>query len=126
MDNKKDVLIVDDDRATVQILSRILQRQGYGTDAAETGREAEEKIVGANYDLALIDVKLPDMDGVELMNKIHAVKPRMVTILMTGFPSVDNGIKAIDSGADAYLVKPVPAQELLKVMEERLRNKRRT
>jgi DNA-binding response OmpR family regulator len=60
------------------------------------------------------------------MNKIHVAKPGMVTILMTGFPSVEDGIKAIDCGADANLVKPVPAQELLKVMEEKLRNKKKT
>jgi DNA-binding NtrC family response regulator len=124
MDNK-DILIVDDDRATLQILSRILQKQGYTTETAETGREAEEKINGREHDLALIDVRLPDTDGLELMNKIHAIRPKMVMILMTGFPSMDNGIKAIDSGADAYLVKPVLTQELLKVIEEKLKNKER-
>ncbi len=116
---------MDDDKSTLQVLSRILQKQGYGTDTAETGREAEEKVRGIEYSLALIDVKLPDTDGLELMSKIHAAKPKMVTILMTGFPSMDNGIKAIDSGADAYLVKPVPAEELLKIIEEKLRTRKR-
>ncbi len=125
MENK-DVLIVDDDKSTLQILSRILQKQGYGTDTAETGREAEEKISEIEYGMALIDVKLPDTDGLELMKKIHTARPKMVTILMTGFPSMDNGIKAMDSGADAYLVKPIPAEELLKIIEEKLRTKKRT
>jgi len=118
---KKSILIVDDDKSILRIFTRILQRQGYNTDTSETGREAIEKIDNHFYDLALIDVKLPDMDGVDLLSRIHATKPKMIKILITGFPSIEDGIKALNGGAGAYLVKPVNPVELLKIIKEKLK-----
>lgn len=119
----KRIMIIDDDKSILRTLTRVLQKRGYSTDTAETGREAEEKINKQAYDLALIDVKLPDIDGLDLLKKIHATKPDMVKIILTGFPTMENGMKAVDNGADAYLVKPVKTEDLLRVLEEKLRGK---
>lgn len=119
MEKQKNILVVDDDKSILRIITRILQKQGYNTHTAETGREAEEEINNQSYDLALIDVKLPDTDGVDLLQKMHATRPNMIKIILTGFASVDNGIKALNSGADAYLVKPVEPTELLKILKEK-------
>ena len=117
----KNILVVDDDKATLQILERILQKHGYNVDVAETGREAEEKVNTKPFDLALIDVKLPDTDGIDLLGEIQRIKPKMIKIVITGFASMENGIRAMESGADAYLVKPVSSEELLKVIEQKLK-----
>ncbi len=104
------------------MLERILKRNGYATDTAETGREAEEKLSTGTHDLALIDVRLPDMDGLELLNKIQNLQPKMRKIVLTGLPSMEDGIKAVDCGADAYLVKPIASEELLRLLKEKLKN----
>jgi DNA-binding response OmpR family regulator len=119
MEKQKNILLVDDDKSILRILTRILQKQGYSIHTAETGREAEEMISSQSYDLALIDVKLPDTDGVDLLQKIQATRPNMIKIILTGFASMDNGIKALTAGADAYLVKPVEPTELLKIIKEK-------
>jgi len=120
------VLIVDDDKSILRILTRILQKHGYNVDTAETGREAEEKRGNELYDLAIIDVKLPDTDGIDLLSEFQKTKPNMVKIILTGFPSIDNGVKAMNAGADAYLIKPVKPEELLKIINEKLKERRQT
>lgn len=119
MDKQKNILLIDDDKSILRILTRILQKQGYSIRTAETGREAEEEINGHSYDLALIDVKLPDTDGIDLLQKLQTLSPNMIKIILTGFASMDNGIKALNSGADAYLVKPVEPTELLRIIKEK-------
>lgn len=121
MDARKKILIVDDDKSILRIFVRILQKQGYETDIAETGEEAIEKCSNCSYDLALIDVKLPDIDGIDLLKKINLGNPDIVKIMITGFPSIDDGIKALNSGSQAYLVKPVKPEDLLKVIKEKLK-----
>jgi DNA-binding response OmpR family regulator len=126
MEKQKNILLVDDDKSILRILTRILQKQGYKIHTAETGREAEEMLNGQPYDLALIDVKLPDTDGLDLLQKIQVTRPNMIKIILTGFASMDNGIKALNSGADAYLVKPVEPTELLKILKEKLEERSKT
>jgi len=118
------ILIVDDDKSILRILTRILQKQGYTVDTAETGREAEEKNHNNSYDLAIVDVKLPDTDGIDLLGKLQTDKPNMAKIVLTGFPSIDNGVRAMNTGADAYLIKPIKPEELLKIVQQKLKEKR--
>jgi DNA-binding NtrC family response regulator len=117
---KKRILVIDDDKSILRVFTRILQRQGYSTETAETGREALERIGSQSYDLALIDVKLPDEDGIDLLGKIKASKPNMVNIIITGFASMDNAVRALNVGADAYLVKPVNPEELIRIVKDKL------
>jgi len=126
MEKQKNILVVDDDKSILRILTRILQKQGYNAHTAETGREAEEEINSQSYDLALIDVKLPDTDGLDLLQKIQAIRPNMIKIILTGFASMDNGIKALNAGADAYLVKPVEPTELIKILREKFEERDKT
>ena len=74
-------------------------------------------------DLALVDIRLPDMDGTDLLAKLKKQLQHTVKIMITGFPSLETGVKALDEGADAYLVKPVKPQELLMLLEEKLKNR---
>jgi DNA-binding response OmpR family regulator len=119
----KTILVVDDDKSILRTFTRILQKNGYEIDAVETGKEAIEKADTKHYDLALVDIKLPDMDGTDLLTKMKKPLQNTIKIMVTGFPSVESGVKALDEGADAYLVKPVKPEELLILIEEKLKSK---
>lgn len=116
---KGNILVVDDEKPILQVLTRILRKYGYSVDTAETGREAIEKMNKQSYDLALIDLGLKDMRGLELLRIIGAHNPKMKKIIITGFTSEEK--KARSEGADAYLVKPFKAEELLKIIQENLK-----
>ncbi|MCL2358659.1 MAG: response regulator [Nitrososphaerota archaeon] len=120
---KKTILVVDDDKSILRTFTRILQKSGYEIDTAETGKEAMEKTETRSYDLALVDIRLPDMDGTDLLAKLKKPLQHTVKIMITGFPSLETGVKALDEGADAYLVKPVKPQELLILLEEKLKSR---
>jgi DNA-binding response OmpR family regulator len=122
-ENKKTILVVDDDKSILRTFSRILQKGGYEVAVAETGKEALEKAETGRYDLALVDIRLPDMDGIDLLNKMQKTMRETIKIMITGFPSLENGVKVLDGGADAYLVKPVRPEELLMLIEEKLKSK---
>jgi DNA-binding NtrC family response regulator len=68
----------------------------------------------------ILDIKLPDMEGTELLNKMHKTEPKMVKIMLTGYPSMDNSIKSLNRGAHGYVVKPSQPEELLKLVKEKL------
>lgn len=118
---KKSILIVDDDKAILQSLKAFLQSKDYSVDTAETGREAMEKSEARYYNLALLDIKLPDMEGTELLTEMHRETPRMMKIMITGHPSLENAVEALNLGADAYIMKPVDPEELLEIVEEKLK-----
>jgi len=121
--SKKTILVVDDDKSILRTFTRILQKSGYDIDTAETGKEAIERTDKRHYDLALVDIRLPDIDGTDLLAKLKKPLQSTVKIMITGFPSLETGVKALDEGADAYLVKPVKPQELLLLIEEKLANR---
>ena len=121
--SKKTILVVDDDKSILRTFTRILQKSGYNIDTAETGKEAMEKAESRQYDLALVDIRLPDMDGTDLLARLKTSLENTIKIMITGFPSLETGVKALDEGADAYLVKPVKPQELLLLIEEKLKNR---
>ena len=118
---KKSILIVDDDKDILRSLKDILRSKGYIVGTAETGREAVEKSEDKFYNLALLDIKLPDMEGTELLTKMHRAMPRMMKIMVTGYPSLENAVESLNLGADAYIMKPVDPKNLLKVVEEKLK-----
>jgi DNA-binding NtrC family response regulator len=120
LEEKKRILVVDDDDAILSSVATILQLKGYNVDTAETGRQAIEKSQSQFFNLALLDIKLPDMEGTSLLVKMHQTTPRMMKIMLTGYPSLENAVAALNLGADAYLLKPVNPKDLLKVVEEKL------
>ena len=119
-ENKGSILIVEDDANIRESLSKILQQEGYDTDVAENGGEAIQKSRNKFYDLALLDIKLPDMEGTQLLAKLNETTPKMVKIMVTGYPSIENAMEALNQGADAYVTKPVKPAKLLALIEEKL------
>jgi len=120
---KEAVIVIDDDRFVLRTFSRILAKCGYDVETAETGKEALEKTSKRDYNVALIDFRLPDMDGTELLLKSKDKLHRAIKIMITGLPSLDMESKVLDIGADAYLVKPIKPEELIALIEEKLKAK---
>lgn len=118
---EKTILIVDDDKTILNSLGSILKSKGYMVDVAETGREAIAKSKAKFYNLALLDLKLPDMQGTELLTKMHGDTPRTMKIMITGYPSLRNAVEALNRGADAYIMKPVRPGKLLETVAEKLK-----
>lgn len=121
MGERARILIVDDDESIRKVVATILQEKGYAVDTAETGREAIAKSNRKFYDLALIDMRLPDMEGTQLLTLMRETTPRMVKIIMTGYPSLQNAMEAVNKNADAYLLKPVNMDKVLSMIGEHLK-----
>ena len=121
MDKNARILIVDDDESIRNTVKIILEDEGYMVDLASTGNEAIKMTEKTAYNLALLDIRLPDMEGVELLKLIKDNVPRTRKIMVTGYPSMQNAITALNKNADAYLVKPVDVEKLLNTVRDQLR-----
>ena len=117
------ILVVDDDEDFLKVLTILLKREGYKIETASTGKEALEKTADNFYSLILIDRKLPDIDGVQLITKIQDTDQKMRKVIFTGFPSLNNVQQAIDFGVDAYLTKPIDPLEILNTIKDQLNNR---
>jgi len=115
------ILVVDDDESIRKVLAAILEEKGYIVDTAENGKEAIEKSNAKFYNLALIDIRLPDMEGTKLLTAMKQTTPKMVKIIITGYPSLQNAIDAVNKGADGYIVKPLDMDNVLSTIKEHLR-----
>jgi DNA-binding NtrC family response regulator len=115
------ILIVDDDENITTVFRVNLESNGYEVETAKNGAEALEKIGRMFFNLALVDIRLPDMEGTDLLELLRETAPKMRMIIVTGFPSLQNAINAVNKGADGYLLKPVDMKQLLKTIEEQLR-----
>ena len=115
------ILVVDDDQAIRATVQAILEDEGYTVDVATTGKEAVTKTEEEIYNVALLDIRLPDMEGVELLRLMKDQIPKIRKIMITGYPSIQNAVEAVNKNADAYLIKPVDVEVLLKTVKEQLR-----
>jgi DNA-binding NtrC family response regulator len=115
------ILVIDDDENIRKVLETILEDEGYIVETAETAKKAIEKSEKAFYNLALIDVRLPDMEGIELLSKLRSTKPKMRKIIVTGYPTLQNAVAAVNKGADAYVMKPFEVDKILETIREQLK-----
>ncbi len=115
------ILVVDDDKSVRKVLTTILEDEGYSVESVGTAKKAIERTRRRFYNLALIDIRLPDMEGIELLTKMKDTKPKMRKIIITGYPTLQNAVEAVNRGADAYILKPFDMENVLKTIEEELR-----
>jgi two-component system response regulator PilR (NtrC family) len=115
------ILVIDDDQEILKTFSAVLKETGYVVDTAESGREAIEKSEANFYNLALIDIRLPDMEGTRLLTALRETTPKMIKIIVTGYPSLQNAVEAVNEGADGYIIKPAKTEMLLETIREHLR-----
>ncbi|MGD0406635.1 MAG: response regulator [Candidatus Bathyarchaeia archaeon] len=120
MDKHARILVVDDDESIRKTMKAILEDEGYIVDLAATGSEAIQKTKEKAYNIALLDIRLPDMEGVELLKLIKDTVPHTRKIMVTGYPSMQNAVAALNKNADAYLIKPVNVEKLLNMVKEQL------
>jgi len=125
MRKRAKILVVDDEPSIRKVLTAILEEKGYNVETAENGREAIRKSKTKFYNLALIDIRLPDMEGVKLLTEMKETKPKMAKIIITGYPSLQNAIEALNRGADAYIIKPLDIDKTLATIEEQLEKQRK-
>jgi DNA-binding NtrC family response regulator len=118
------ILIIDDDPQIRNMLSSILQEEGYSVEAVENGKKAIKACEKVPFDLALIDVDLPDIKGVELLPTLKQIQPKMVRIIITGSPSIDSAVKAVNEKSDGFILKPFNVPALLEMIRKRLEEKK--
>jgi DNA-binding NtrC family response regulator len=108
------ILVVDDEGPLREMLQRGLSQIGeYSVETAQNGQEAIEKIEKDIFDLVLTDLKMPEMDGLELLKMIKGTRPEIMVILMTAYGSVESAVEAMKVGANDYITKPIDFNELL-------------
>ena len=118
------ILVVDDDENIRIVFQMNLEEQGYVVELAASGQEALDKAKRKFYNVALIDIKLPDMEGTSLLSSLKEILPKMKKIIITGFPTLENAMRAVNEGADGYILKPVKMETLIDTIEEYLRKQR--
>ncbi|HUS78220.1 MAG TPA: response regulator [Patescibacteria group bacterium] len=118
------ILVVDDDESIRRVFKINLEEEGYTVETAVSGDEALSKIKNSYFNLVFLDVKLGDIEGTDLLKMIDEMRPKMRKIIVTGYPSLENAIQALNRGADGYLLKPVKIEKLLKVLKEQLEKQR--
>ena len=119
MGERARILVIDDDESIRSVLASILEEE-YAVDTVQNGADAIKKTKAGLYNLALIDIRLPDMEGTELLTRMKETIPRMRKVIMTGYPTLGNAVAAVNKGADAYLMKPFDIEKVLKVIKEQL------
>ena len=118
------ILLVEDDASMRSSLTMILKHKGYLVETAASGFEALEKVKGDPFHLGMLDIKLPDMDGIELLGTLKEIRPDMVIIMVTGYASIETAVRALNNGASAYITKPVNLDEVIATIREALEKQR--
>lgn len=117
----KKILIVEDEPKIARFLEMELLHEGFKVDKEENGLQALDKIVQGDFDLILLDIMLPGMDGISICRKVRSLEIYTPVIMLTAKDSVDNKVQGLDIGADDYVTKPFAMQELLARIRAALR-----
>lgn len=118
------ILIIDDDENIRRVLETILTDEGYSVECAENATKGIEKSENAFFNIALVDVRLPDMEGIDLLPKLRSTKPKMRKIIVTGYPTLQNAISAVNNGANAYVMKPFDVEKILNTIKDQLQKQK--
>jgi len=117
------VLIVDDEKAIRDGLQKVLEIEGYQTEMSHNGYSAVEKLQSIEFDLVITDLKMPGMDGMEVLNAISILQPNVPVIFITGYSTVENAVEVMKIGAFDYLPKPFKPKQLLEKVNKALEHR---
>jgi CheY-like chemotaxis protein/anti-anti-sigma regulatory factor len=117
------VLVVDDEESVRITTAAILEQEGYEVATAESGREALASAARSHYDLVLTDLRMDDMDGMALLHELQARHPNVVTVVLTGYASIESSIDALRQGVYDYLVKPCMVEDLKRTVRRALEHR---
>ena len=115
------ILVIDDDESVRKVLSSALEEEGYEVETADSGKKAIEMSQRAFFNMALIDIRLPDMEGTKLLSELKDTTPKMRKIIVTGYPSMQNAIEAVKRGANDFVVKPFKMESVLETIKIQLK-----
>ena len=118
------VLVVDDEPSTRDGLAALLRQDGFAVDVAEDGAEALEAIARAAPDVVLTDLRMPKVNGIELLERARELSPDLIVVVMTACTEVDDAIRAMQAGAEDFLVKPLHVDQLLVILDRALERRR--
>lgn len=124
MEDKGKILVIDDDEFILNSVKEILSQNGYLVHTAKCGEEMLNKLKERVYNLILVDIVLPDMDGLDLIERLTDTLPRMRKVIITGYASLENAVRALRLGANAFIMKPISPKDLLGVVEKELKLQR--
>lgn len=117
----KRILVVDDEVVVLAAVSNALKKTGYRIDTAGSAEEALDLLENTSYDVVITDLLMPDIDGLDLLERIHQLGVGAQMIMITGYPSVESALRAKQLGAFEYVTKPFTRQELLSVVVRAIR-----
>src|SRR5512146_3169347 len=118
------ILVVDDEKFIRDIIADFLSMEGYVVRTAEDGAAAADELRRARFDLVISDLKMPRMGGLELLREVSEVHPDTMTIIMTGFGTVETAIDAMKRGAYDYILKPFKVEEIVHIVQRGLEKRR--
>jgi two-component system response regulator HydG len=122
---KTKILMVDDDEHICRVMSLILEGEGFDVETVYTGEDAIKKSKTKAYDAAILDIRLPDIDGTKVLKVMRETTPKMVKIMLTGYPNLQNAIDSLNFGADAYLTKPPNPEEVINSLRDKLQERKK-
>ena len=111
--NRKRILIIDDENVICKGCKMILDEMGYVCDHSLSGKDGLKTVLELPYDVLLLDMKLKDMDGMEILEKVKTAKPKLYVIVITGYSTVKNAVKAMKLGANDYISKPFNDDDII-------------
>ena len=117
------ILVVDDEKAMRNLCYQILDEEGYEVTLAEDGKEAVNKVLREDFAVAIIDIKMPGMDGMEVLRFIKKHKPHTEVIMITGYGTIETAVEAMKLGAADYITKPFNIEQLTMVVKMALENR---
>ena len=120
MDKQMRILVVDDEPRICQLIEELLKLEGYQIDVSFSGTDALEMIKQYNYQMLITDLKMPGIDGLELIQKAKEQNPEIRTIMVTGYTTVDTAVQSLRHGVDDYITKPFNIFELKKAVKQTL------
>ncbi len=125
MEKKATILLIDDREDMLETLQDILQENGYEIITAKTGETAIAIAKEQFFNIALIDIKLPDISGIEVLKTFRRTYPARMNIMVTGFATLQNSVEALNLGANAYIMKPIDPKKLDGMIKECLKRQRK-
>src|SRR5438445_4070939 len=109
---QRTILVADDDASIRSLLKQLLSDEGYGVAEAATGTEVVEKVKDVNPDLVIMDVRMPELDGIEALSKLKATSPKTSVLIMTAFGTSNHAIRAMELGAFDHITKPLEPDKI--------------
>ena len=122
--DQANILVIDDEASICKGCSLILREQNYSVSSRTTGKTGLSEALAGRFDIVLLDIRLPDIDGMEILASLRENKPEIRVIVMTGFSTVQNAVEAMKGGAFDYLAKPFTEDEIILTVKKALEDKR--